>query len=426
MKYDVVIVGGGPGGLYAAQVAAKDGLKVLLVESKKEPARISRACAQIFYINKKTPSPRTGQIESHNDGYLEPVQAEIRDDGALWRFPDAGFNYHYRGPFQAYYHWIQLSPSGLMVERFPRHDKIWGFYFDKQYLCTQLVEEALKAGAEIRTATTGMAAENVPGGVKVRLSSGGKEETVEGRACLAADGLNSRIMDAMGLNAERPPLGPRMQMAFYIIEGLRGDLLQTSWWSWTIPSISRLWTIMMGMFGPGRHFIGTATTGAEKPLEAVDRFLKLPRWAPMFKDMRIVGQIGTASNLRRPVKNTVNGNVMLIGDAGAPAETWVQGALACAFKAVKGLQKEWGGGHGYEEYHQWWLKAFSFNRPDYFDVVSGAYPLMRLCEDDEIDFLWGLLQGQLGAPATMVGHHLDEIQRQRPALYEKLKGLKKA
>jgi len=35
MKYDVIVVGGGPGGLMAAKTAAQDGLKVLLIERKK-------------------------------------------------------------------------------------------------------------------------------------------------------------------------------------------------------------------------------------------------------------------------------------------------------------------------------------------------------------------------------------------------------
>jgi len=36
MKYDVIVVGGGPGGLMAAKTAAENGLKVLLIERKKD------------------------------------------------------------------------------------------------------------------------------------------------------------------------------------------------------------------------------------------------------------------------------------------------------------------------------------------------------------------------------------------------------
>jgi len=36
MKYDLIVVGGGPGGSMAAKTAAEDGLKVVLVDHKKE------------------------------------------------------------------------------------------------------------------------------------------------------------------------------------------------------------------------------------------------------------------------------------------------------------------------------------------------------------------------------------------------------
>jgi pyruvate/2-oxoglutarate dehydrogenase complex dihydrolipoamide dehydrogenase (E3) component len=51
MKYDVVVIGGGPGGLMAAKTAAENGLRVLLVERKKELCSINRACLQIFFLS---------------------------------------------------------------------------------------------------------------------------------------------------------------------------------------------------------------------------------------------------------------------------------------------------------------------------------------------------------------------------------------
>ncbi len=46
MKYDVIVVGAGPAGLMAAKTAAEDGLKVLLIERKKEITEINRLCCQ--------------------------------------------------------------------------------------------------------------------------------------------------------------------------------------------------------------------------------------------------------------------------------------------------------------------------------------------------------------------------------------------
>jgi len=46
MKYDVIVVGAGPAGLMAAKTAAEDGLKVLLIERKRNITEIKRLCAQ--------------------------------------------------------------------------------------------------------------------------------------------------------------------------------------------------------------------------------------------------------------------------------------------------------------------------------------------------------------------------------------------
>jgi len=41
MIYDLAIVGAGPGGLHAAKWAAKKGLKVILIEKRKDVSKIS-------------------------------------------------------------------------------------------------------------------------------------------------------------------------------------------------------------------------------------------------------------------------------------------------------------------------------------------------------------------------------------------------
>ena len=42
MKCDLIVVGGGPGGLMAAKTAAEDGLKVLLIERERNITEINR------------------------------------------------------------------------------------------------------------------------------------------------------------------------------------------------------------------------------------------------------------------------------------------------------------------------------------------------------------------------------------------------
>ena len=60
MKYDVIIVGGGPAGLMAALTAAQSGLSTILFEAKRDVTRVDRACSQVFYTRKLTPSGEPG------------------------------------------------------------------------------------------------------------------------------------------------------------------------------------------------------------------------------------------------------------------------------------------------------------------------------------------------------------------------------
>jgi flavin-dependent dehydrogenase len=49
-KYDVVIVGAGPGGAMAAKTAGENGLKTAILERKTNPAKISRGCTMMFAV----------------------------------------------------------------------------------------------------------------------------------------------------------------------------------------------------------------------------------------------------------------------------------------------------------------------------------------------------------------------------------------
>ena len=50
-KYDLIIVGAGPAGLMAARTAGEEGLKVAILERKKEISRVRRSCAGAFNVN---------------------------------------------------------------------------------------------------------------------------------------------------------------------------------------------------------------------------------------------------------------------------------------------------------------------------------------------------------------------------------------
>ncbi|MBW2183089.1 MAG: NAD(P)/FAD-dependent oxidoreductase, partial [Deltaproteobacteria bacterium] len=50
MKYDLIVIGAGPAGLMAARTAARDGLKVLLLEQRKKIYQVRRFCSQLIRV----------------------------------------------------------------------------------------------------------------------------------------------------------------------------------------------------------------------------------------------------------------------------------------------------------------------------------------------------------------------------------------
>jgi digeranylgeranylglycerophospholipid reductase len=162
VKYDLLVVGGGPGGLMAAKTAAEDGLKVLLVESKRNITEINRACTQSFYTHLLSPAPEVDSDmgQPYHDGYIAPVSVEIGAEKTRFHFPVPGFSINYQGPLRPYMNFIFISPSGHQIHGCEVNDCSWSFYLDLRALVGQVLDLAEKAGAEIRPETTGMAAEN--------------------------------------------------------------------------------------------------------------------------------------------------------------------------------------------------------------------------------------------------------------------------
>ncbi len=111
MKYDLIVVGGGPGGLMAAKTAADDGLKVILVERKRNIAEIHRTCSQVFYIRKFSGN----KAGLHGDGYIESVSVEVDFETSRFNFPGPGFSLDYSGPLKPYLNWFEMSPSGYRI-----------------------------------------------------------------------------------------------------------------------------------------------------------------------------------------------------------------------------------------------------------------------------------------------------------------------
>jgi digeranylgeranylglycerophospholipid reductase len=423
MQYDLIVVGGGPAGLMAAKTAAEDGLKVVVLERKKRVTEVRRACSQVFYTSKITlvDDPTAENGRTHHDGYIEPVSVESFGAKTRFHFPVPGFSLDYEGPLRPYLNWIYISPSRYTINHHAWNDRPWGFYFNKERFLDGLLAAATQAGAEIILEAVGLSAENTESGVKVRLRAPSGERTLEARAVIAADGVESRIVESLGLNQNRNLVResvPGAGFVHLIVEGAETGFPEASWLTWAIPSLNPFGSIMFGLTADNRHTV--AAVGIN-PLSKIQDFMADPRYADIFSKATVVNKEAVAvERMRGPIREPVAGNVVVIGDAAAPIETWIQGAVACAYQAVKAIGKELNGQPGYADYTRWWQGAFAFNTPSYGGSVRLLYLLHQNCSDADFDYIYQRFHDYTGIPVMLVAKYIDLIKADRPELHAKL------
>jgi flavin-dependent dehydrogenase len=406
---DLVVIGGGPGGLVAARTAAERGLSVALVDAKQDISRIKRTCAQIFYL-------------SHIGGgqaYTKPVKVMIESEKkAALAFPDINLSVDYDGILRACYDWRHLSPNGTCV--YTSKNKLWGFVFNKGNLLKGLLDDVEKLGVTIHRKTQGLKAENTGAGVRVEIKNGkGGIESIEANHAIVANGINSRIVENLGLNKTRQTLGEALTLLGYVMEGVDCPYPPSSWVSFAYPSITSYINVWMGPMAEGTWQLGATAKAPGSPLDTMNRFLADSHFSSWFKKAKVVWKTGCSLTPRYPIAEPVVGNIVVVGDAAAPAETWVQGAMACGHQAVKAIEE---GNLG--TYVTWWKESFHFNSPAYFEDFARYPALNMFFQDEELNYLYGLIEGQL---VSNVGQELlkytDRVRAEKPDVYEKLKKL---
>lgn len=420
MKYDLIVIGGGPAGLMAAKTAAEDGLKVLLIERKKDITSTNRTDVSIFYWRFLVP-----------DEYIEPIMVEIGTGKSLidigsgkpttrFHFLGPGCSVEYTGPIVPYYNFINLSPSGYQV--YSIKNELWGFYYSREAILADLLRAVQKTKAEVLTETMALGAENISDGVKISVRTRSGEKTLEARKAIAADGVNSKIVDSLGLNQNRQVFRPAKVIG-YVLEGVRADADvpdHCSWLSFLIPSVSE-GGVLMGLHAEAenvnmRHLLA----GSEA---TINKFMTQSRYAPWFSQARLVRKTAAGAHQRIPtLREPAIGNVLIVSDA-ISQESWIQGAIACGYQGAKATLKELSGQRGYSEYTDWLHQAFAFFvYPDHFKLKARHHVLRMACSsDEEADTVYRLLQGKVGHPAFLMAENPELIRDARPDLYQRLK-----
>ena len=427
IKYDVIIIGAGPAGLMAAKTAAEKNLSVLLIDRKSRIPEIKRTCCASFYLE----ADYMGETTQFEEGKLI--------------FPRNGFTVNYSGrswPIQEKY---GFSPGGSkwhMVrfesEDYSKHTPL-SVVLDKEALLEGLLNEVEKLGVKVMNGTCARKIENTEEGVRVDITAGDKAQVVEGKKGILADGVNSRMVESIGLNLGRKVPWPRAMFVEYVMEGVdnpfpnavlsfagkkackSGDIL--------------VWPNSKGL--PGiLAFDTVSATPFEYPTKAINYFIHdSPYASTWFKHARVVERTAGSLLPRAAIPVPYIRNVLAIGDAAAFIEVENQGAMMCGFQAANAVHEELKGSGGFERYVEWWKRSFEFNHPEVLKAMA-VLPTFKagIYSDEDIDYLFGLVDGEelygtcsqyRSGIAIWKGilNHSDTIKREKPVLYDKVKGM---
>jgi digeranylgeranylglycerophospholipid reductase len=410
--YDVAIVGAGPAGLMAAKTAAESGLKTVLIEKRDAVFPITRACCQQFIMD---------------EGY---EQETIRVEKDRIVFLNNNFTVPYAGPQFPVTEKRYISPGGHAI-RFANEDgSPLAVQFDKGELNRGLLEQGILAGAEVMAGVTVYDAHDDGKKNVLSLTSKGVRSSLTAKKVIVADGANSRIAEALGMNADRTfhlatscicyLLEDVIDSERHIMKSFMGGVYQ-----------SRAPIILYPYFDDVDHVrLFVAGTKERLPDEVFEYARSRGTLAPYLEKARVVKKTGCTLKVYSPMAAPHKGNAIVAGDAAAYVEVEVQGALMCGFHAARAVSVELEGKEGFKQYTDWWQKAFEFNSDAVLRVAQG-YALVPTYSDDELDYIFGLVEqdklpgsySQYNTPKYMwdaIFAKKERIGKERPELLTKI------
>ena len=405
----------------AAQTAAQGGLDVLLIERKTKVASIGRTCV-------------AGLItEPDCDG--ETVTAE----GNRIIFHRNDFSIKYSGLWKDLKGFYFVSPKGYRI-RIEREATYVTRIFNKEVLLEDLLAEAEKSGVYINNETEAIKVQNIGDKVVVTIRKSGEEKEVRAGYAIAADGVNSRMVEKLGLNKERKLFGT-MVVSSHILEGVespypdailalvgkgQAEGCRGSFYFRPSPpkkpQDSLLWEISYGQ-----------PLGEKSPDQILDSFIKQGNFSSWFNHAKLVRKTHAVLNFRTPIPEPRVGNILVIGDAASFIEVYVQGAIMYGYRAAKAILDEMNGKPGLGEYVDYWKGSYEYFKPGMIEQVLRGYGIQVL-DDSDLDYLFSLTDSksykgyynEFSFPVVIqhaLAAEVPRIMKERPALIQKIQNL---
>jgi digeranylgeranylglycerophospholipid reductase len=417
-KYDLVIVGAGPGGAMAAKTAGENGLKTAILERKTNPAKITRTCAMMFALD---------------DEWYLGERAYYNDEGKKMIFPVDGLTVDYDGPKRNFYAQHFYAPDGKTRLAFGDYEENirkgdngrLSFVYDKGKLIEGLMKDAEKNGVEVLTGVNVNGIEKTTGGVKVT----GNGESYEATFVIGADGISSRIAQLMGFNKERKFYGSTPCLNYYL-KGL--NIPQPE--SFTFAPCYRpnlpfpiIFTSCPSPYAEDEYW---TTFRTKEVFEYITQESIYSSWFPNVQVTRL--ECFVSSNWA-PVSEPYRDNVLLVGDATWYNEAENNGSMRCGWKAANAvtvaLRDNKPNREGVLNYIDWWNKAFP-EFDDYRNFMMGI-PFVTMFSEQEYIYMYNLIKKPLVStlnPFSVVRlakqalqPMMPQIKKEMPSIIEKLR-----
>ncbi len=384
MEYDVVVVGGGPGGSTAARYAAENGASVLMIEKRQEigsPVRCGEGISLDWlkkYGIKKDPRWLIHEI----------------DGGRV------------------------ISPSGYKLDINARMaGNEVGATIRRDFFDQTLAEMAADAGADImvKTSARGLIREG-DRFTGIKAVCNGEECLIKSKAIIGADGYESQVGRWAGLKTLLKPEDIATNLQYHMVgididpnfsEFYLGSLAKGGGYAWIFPKGEDSANVGIGvtlnLIKEGGH-----------PKRLLEKFIDR---MPGLKKGKVIEVVAGAVSVSAPADKTVKDNLMLVGDAARMADAITGGGIRNAVRsgaiageaAAKAVQS--GNLEDFMEYEKRWRSEFE---DELFRDWMAKNKLMTL-SDEDFDILISTLS-DTNIENLSVYEILEVIQEKMPDL----------
>lgn len=298
-EYDVLVVGGGPGGAYAAKTFAEKGYSVLLTEKRPAIGAPVR-CAE-----------GVGKTLLHE--FFKPEDRWVADE-----IEKANI----------------IAPDGFKMELEPeKAGAEVGYVLHRKIFDRDLIWMAANDGAEIQVKTRAVSPLMENGAVKgAILEQGGSVHEVRAGLTIAADGVESKFSRWCGIDTT-VPLREMETCAQYLMTGIDiaphatefyvGNSVAPGGYVWIFPKGDKTANVGIGLGGD-------RSKPGNRPIDYLNRFV-----ASHLPNGKTIELIAGGVSICQPLPCTVANSLMIVGDAARVSDPLTGGGIYAALYTGK-------------------------------------------------------------------------------------------